>query len=104
MMFAAILLSVMFLCTLLFRYYAGLYLADAWYIVCVTYAAEKMRDDGWDARRAVRAIEEYSAIWPIFHIVIHFWIWDFRYFVINQDKMQIILDYFVEKRKVSSHG
>ncbi len=66
-----------------------LYLKARWEEVCVLYILQT----GEPANK----ITEYIETWPNWLIVGYFWVWDFRPFIVHQDSLKKILDYFAAK-------
>ena len=100
MMLAAYVLIIWFGMMLGFRYVAAKYLIHTWREVCAYYVAGRIVLDKLDSKDSVDKMIECSAVWPMSQIIGHFWIWDFRHFIINKTEMNLILDYFAPSGKV----
>ena len=73
------------------RWLYVVYLTQAWEEACVVYMVE--------CKEPIN-IAEYMETWPIWLMVGYFWVFDFRVFIVHQEKMDILLDYFKEKGRV----
>lgn len=69
---------------------------DYWQQVCIRYMF--LNADKVDIPDFVR----YVTLWPTHLMMAHFWIWNFDRFVVYQDDMQQILDFFTEQTKVEN--
>jgi len=88
---------------LLFRYLAADYLARSWLAVCVLYVGAKSKENDWNSTESLDKVRDYAAVWPIRLMVCYFWIWDFRRFIVNQDEMNNIVDYFLPVDQAKSN-
>lgn len=68
------------------------YLKEGWESVCLLYIIENPAKD--------RYYEEYLKTQSMIWIVLTFWEWDFRRFIICQTDVQNILDFFVRDDRV----
>ena len=74
------------------RWLYVVYLTQAWEEACVVYMVE--------CKEPIN-INEYMETWPIWLMVGYFWVLDYRTFIVNQDKMSKLLDFFQEKSRMA---
>lgn len=92
--------TFLFLTYLWLRYLIMDHMLVNWMAVCAVYVTLVGADEGWDDRTKVRHLLNYAACWPMSQIMGHFWIWDFRHFVVDRESMPIILDFFSQRAKL----
>ncbi len=93
----ALALSALFVLTLGLRYLWMDYLAQSWMLVCVDYVLRRGADEGWTPEVRLLKVLDYSAVWPMSQMLSHFWIWDFRRFIVNETEATNILDFYAQR-------
>lgn len=79
-------------CSLLIRTLFVIYMKKCWHEVCLLYILSNI-----DSRHD---LDKYIETWPLYMMILYIWDWNFKSFIVNQEEMTIILDFFREQFKV----
>jgi len=74
-----------------------------WLEVCVKYVIITNFNKNLTETEQNYLIDEYSQVWPLQSIIPRIWIWDFRNFIVDQENMKKILDFFREIRRIKGN-
>lgn len=88
----AYLLIAFLLAVLAFRWLWASYMKSIWEEVVVMYVSKT----GARSAEVIRLVET----WPLYLIVLTFWRWNYRDFLVNQDDVSRLLGYFEQPEGV----
>ena len=101
-MIAASLLLALFAGLLAVRYVWMSHLAQNWFGVCAVYVSTVAPQEGWDDETQISRLCDCAAVWPMSQMLSHFWVWDFRRFIIHTDQMTKVLDFYTACARVAA--
>lgn len=87
MLFASITVSSIIL-ILLIRTLVAWYICTGWKKLCVQYLLFNPSEENFNN------FSSYTEMWPMHIIILEFWVWNFSKYIVNQDSMIKIIDFF----------
>ena len=70
---------------LFIRFFWIIRVVSSWAIIVTLYCEEKKESP-----------DEYMELWPVSYFYTHFWKWQLRDFIVNQDKFDEVVKYWIE--------